>query len=84
MNPMKRYPPCPARCSILECSNLATRRNSRLPLQKLDGMQILTHTHIHLVPRSGEGRKKKKKTWLHRSSGNLLDELKLLFFLSKG
>lgn len=33
------------------------------------------NTNIHLVPRSGEGSKKKK--WLHRSSGDLLDELKL-------
>jgi hypothetical protein len=41
----KRYPSCPARCSILECSNLATRENSGLPLQKLGGMHILTHTY---------------------------------------
>lgn len=59
MNPVKRYPSCPARYSILECSNLATRRrNSGLPLQKLGGTQILTQTYT-LYQEVGRAARKK-------------------------
>lgn len=45
MNPMKRYPSLPARCSTLKCLDWTIKRNSSLTLQKLDGTKILIHIY---------------------------------------